>query len=179
MSLPGPDPSPTAAYESFVRCLTQHEPALRRFIRTLLPAWGDVDEVMQRTALTAWRKFQHFEENSDFLRWSLVIARYEVLSYRRTMGRDRLVFDEALFSLMESEAQEEVDLAQREETALEHCLQKLPEEKRSLLLRAYATGADQRDVAASLGKSSAAFYMVLARIRRDLAHCIQRQLQEV
>ena len=46
----------TPDYERFVGLLTRHEPALRRFVRTLLPEWSDVDEVMQRTALAVWRK---------------------------------------------------------------------------------------------------------------------------
>jgi RNA polymerase sigma-70 factor (ECF subfamily) len=167
-----PDP-----YEEFVRHLTTHEPALRRFIRTLLPTWGDTDEVVQRTALVAWRKFSQFEQDSDFFRWLLVIARYEALAFRRTMGRDKLCFGEDLLALLEKEAAEELDLATREQTALETCLQKLPDARRELVLRAYASGVDQRQIAASLGKSSAALYTLLARIRRDLARCIEIQIQ--
>ncbi|MEK0446189.1 MAG: polymerase sigma factor CnrH [Verrucomicrobiota bacterium] len=179
--MPPPDPTPdlSAAYENFVRCLTQHEPALRRFIRTLLPSWADVDEVMQRTALVAWKKFEHFEAGSEFLRWGMVIARYEALAYRRSMGRERLCFSNELLELMEREGEEEeIHFGQREAVALEGCLQKLPKERREMVLRAYAAGADQREVAASLGKSSGAFYMLLARIRKDLAHCIASQMKE-
>ncbi|MEY5009436.1 MAG: polymerase sigma factor CnrH [Verrucomicrobiota bacterium] len=169
---PQPDP-----YEDFVKNLTTHEPALRRFIRTLLPSWGDTDEVVQRTALVAWRKFPQFEPGSDFFRWLLVIARYEALAFRRAMGRDRLCFGENLLALLEEEATEELELATREQTALESCLQKLPVNRRELVLRAYAAGVDQRDIAASLGKSSAALYTLLARIRRDLARCIETQIR--
>jgi RNA polymerase sigma-70 factor (ECF subfamily) len=179
MSSTGSDPRPSDAYEGFVVCLTQHEAALRRFIRTLLPSWGDVDEVMQRTALAAWRKFAQYEPGTDFLRWGLLIARYEALAYRRAMGRDRLCFGEAVMELMDREAlEEECVLGRREEEALEGCLQKLSGERRELVMRAYAAGVDQREVAEALGKSTGAFYMLLARIRRDLAQCIEREMRE-
>jgi RNA polymerase sigma-70 factor (ECF subfamily) len=170
--------SNTPGYERFVGLLTRHEPALRRFVRTLLPGWSDVDEVMQRTALAAWRKFGQFDPTTDFLKWGLVIARFEALAFRRAMGRDRLVFSESFLEKLAEEADDETELAGREERALEGCLQKLSPERRELVLKAYADGTDQRDVAAAIGKSPAAFYMLLARIRRDLADCIERTLKQ-
>jgi len=165
-------------YELFVSLLTRHEPALRRFARTLLPGWGDVDEVMQRTALAAWRKFAQFDPQTDFLKWALVVARFEALAYRRAMGRDRLVFSEEFLENLADEAAEETDLGTREERALESCLQKLSPERRELVLQAYADNTDQRHLAAALGKSPAALYMLLARIRRSLADCIEKTLQQ-
>ena len=170
--------SNTPGYERFVGLLTRHEPALRRFVRTLLPEWSDVDEVMQRTALAAWRKFGQFDPATDFLKWGLVIARFEALAFRRAMGRDRLVFSESFLEKLAEEAEDETEVAGREERALEGCLQKLSPERRELVLKAYADGTDQRDVAAAIGKSPAAFYMLLARIRRDLANCIERTLKQ-
>lgn len=168
----------TPGYERFVGLLTRHEPALRRFVRTLLPEWSDVDEVMQRTALAAWRKFGQFDPATDFLKWGLVIARFEALAFRRAMGRDRLVFSESFLEKLAEEAEDETELAGREERALEGCLQKLSPERRELVLKAYADGTDQRDVASAIGKTPAAFYMLLARIRRDLADCIERTLKQ-
>ena len=163
-------------YELFVRLLTQHEASLRRFVRVLMSAWSDVDEIMQRTALAAWRKFATFDPDTDFLKWAMVVARFECLAYRRAMSRDRLVFSESFMELMEREAAEEETLACREARALEACLNKLPPDRREWVMRAYEDGVDQRDLAAALGKSSAAFYMLLSRIRKELAQCIQRTL---
>ena len=176
--LPQETERPRTDYEQFVSLLTRHEPALRRFVRTLLPAWADVDEVMQRTALAAWRKFDRFEAGTDFIKWALVIARFEALAFRRAMGRDRLVLSDGLLELMAQEAAEETDAAAIEERALESCLQKLRPERRTLVLHAYAQGADQRDVAAAFGKSPAALYMLLCRLRRELAMCIERTLKQ-
>ncbi|MES2569257.1 MAG: sigma-70 family RNA polymerase sigma factor [Verrucomicrobiota bacterium] len=166
------------SYEIFVSLLTKFEPQLRRFIRTLLPSWGDVDEVMQRTALAAWRKFAHFEIGSDFLKWALIVARFEALAFRRSMARDRHVFSDALLELMADEAALEAEVARHEERALEECLSKLEPERRELILKAYGPGVDQRDLAEDLGRSPAALYMLLSRIRKDLARCIEHKLNQ-
>jgi RNA polymerase sigma-70 factor (ECF subfamily) len=165
-------------YEIFVGLITKSEPQLRRFVRTLLPSWADVDEVVQRTALAAWRKFAQFEVGSDFLKWALIVARFEALAYRRSMARDRHVFSDALLELMADEAALETEAAQQEERALEECLTTLPPERRELILKAYAPGVDQRDLAHDLGRTPAALYMVLSRIRKELGRCIESKLNK-
>ena len=62
-------PGPTPPYEEFVRLFVAHEGRLRAFIRSLLPTWADVDEVMQETSLVAWRKFGRFERGTNFMAW--------------------------------------------------------------------------------------------------------------
>jgi len=173
---PSPSDSDSARYETFVGFLTRHESQIRRFVHTLLPPWMDVDEVMQRTALAAWRKFSQFDPSTSFLPWALVIARFEALAYRRASSRDKLVFSEAFLDLLADEASAETEVGEREEEALETCLGHLPPERRELVIKAHALGLDQRDLAAALGKSPAALYMLLSRIRRELAACIERTL---
>lgn len=175
--MPDQPHSDAPGYELFVGLLTRHEAALRRFVRTLLPAWGDVDEVMQRVALAAWKKFNQFDPATEFLHWALVIARYEALAFRRAMGRDRLVFSEGFLEQLAEEAENETELASREELALETCMAKLPPARREMVLKAYSI-PDQRDLAAAIGKSPAALYMLLSRIRQELATCIERTLKE-
>lgn len=165
------------AYELFVHLLTRHEPVLRRFVRSLLPSWGDVDEVMQRVALSAWKKFGQFDPATDFLKWSLVIARYDALAFRRAMARDRHVFSDEFIEQLAQESANELDEGMREEQALSLCLDKLPPARRELMLQAYADATDQREMALALGKTPAALYMLLSRIRRELAMCIQSALK--
>jgi DNA-directed RNA polymerase specialized sigma24 family protein len=43
-----------------------------------------------------WRKWDTFDPATDFMRWARVIARFEVLKFRRTMARDRHVFTDDL-----------------------------------------------------------------------------------
>src|SRR5829696_5133059 len=89
-------------YEQFVRLLVEHERHLRSFLHSLLPSRTDVDEVMQETCLTAWRKFDLFALDTNFLAWTAAIARFEALKHLRARGRDRLVFSDDVLELIAS-----------------------------------------------------------------------------
>ena len=160
-------------YEVFVQRFAHHEPDLRRFLRSLLPTWTDVDEVVQQTAIIIWRKFDQYDPSTNFMKWACVIARFEALSYRRKMARDRLVFREDILELMADEGMEEVDERDKEHAALESCMEKLPEKQRNFLMIAYTPGVKIKELAEEAGSSAAAFYMRLKRLRHQLQDCVE------
>ena len=160
-------------YEAFIRVFTQSEPDLRRFIRSLLPTSTDADEVLQQTALVAWRKFDQFDRDTTFIKWACVIARFESLAYRRKMARDRLVFREDVLDLMATEGMEEFDDRNEEHSVLEGCLAALPTEQRKFITLAYTPGIKIKQLAAEAGSTATAFYMRLKRIRHQLMKCIE------
>lgn len=165
-------------YELFVRRFTHFEPDLRRFIRSLLPTHTDADEVLQQTAMVIWKKFDQYDPDTHFMKWACVIARFEALSYRRKMARDRLVFREDILDLMAEEGLEEEDSRKAEEAALESCLADLPDRQRQLVKLAYTPGIKTRDLAEEAGATPEAFYMRLNRIRRALAKCVNARIIE-
>ena len=55
-------------------------------------------------------------------------------------------------------------------------MERVPEEQRSLLLRAYQPEARIQDVAAISGRSVAGFYQWLHRMRKTLLDCIHAAL---
>ncbi|MFD2256820.1 sigma-70 family RNA polymerase sigma factor [Luteolibacter algae] len=163
-------------YEAFIQRFTQCEPDLRRFIRSLLPTWTDTDEVLQQTAIITWRKFDQYDLETSFIKWACVIARFEALSYRRKMGRDRLVFREELLELMADEGSEEISQRQEEHSALEECLAAMPEKQRQFVTLAYTPGITIKEMADQAGSSAAAFYMKLKRLRHQLQSCIESKI---
>ena len=167
---------PSDNYEAFVEIFTRHEADLRRFVRSLMPSWHDADEVMQQVALVAWRKFDQFDRDTDFVRWACVIARFEALAYRRKMARDKLVFRDDLITLMAEEAERETEERVRENDALEGCLKKLPEGQRKLVTLAYTPGMSTKELAEAAGVKPGTFYMRLNRIRKSLQECIEQNL---
>ena len=109
-------------YRVFMPLFTQHEDGLRCFVRTVLPSRDDVDEVIQDMSVVAWMKFDRFDPETDFARCAATIARYEVLNYRRTKARDRLVFDEDILKLLADECQEDfAPISHRVTSALFAC----------------------------------------------------------
>ncbi len=162
-----------ARYEAFVRLFAHHEAELRRFVGSFLPVWGDVDEVVQRSAIAMWRKFDQFDPDTTFMKWACVVTRFEALAYRRKMARDRHVFREDVLELMAAEAAEELDSRSAEQDALETCLMAMPEKQRKFVILAYTPGVKIYELAEQAGSTAAAFYMRLKRLRRQLMKCVE------
>lgn len=163
-------------HDTFLRLFTTHEPQLRAFVRSCLPRRQDADEVMQEVSLVAWRKFSDLADRGRFGAWACLIARYEILKYRRTHARDRLVLDESIIAALAEEAATEMPLHDRRLAALDACFDKLPEERRQLVIAAYMPGTSQKDLAKQLKRSEAAVYQLLSRIRQELWRCVELAL---
>jgi RNA polymerase sigma-70 factor (ECF subfamily) len=174
---PNPQPPEQERYESFVRLLVGREARLRAFLRTLLPTWTEVDDVLQETSLVAWRKFAQFEEGTNFLNWLFAIARFEALKHLRKQARSPLVFSDELLELLAAESEADTDQLDAESRALHECLEQLEPAQRELLERAYQTGARFNEVAAQAGRSATGFYKVIQRLRAALLECVQRRLR--
>jgi RNA polymerase sigma-70 factor, ECF subfamily len=161
-------------HDQFLRLFAEHEPALRTFVRSLLPSRGDAAEVVQEVAVVLWQKFAEFDAARDFRKWAFGVARYQALAHRRDRARDRHVFDDALVDRLADEAAAAAPRHDAQREALEGCLQKLPGPQRALVLAAYAAGVRMDELAAQRGQTAMSLYKVLHRIRRALLECVRR-----
>lgn len=153
-----------------------YEASIRAYVRRLLPARTDADDVMQRVALVLWDKFDQFREDGDFRKWAFGVARYEVLAWLRDHGRDRLVLAGDVAEMIASESVEQESLFEQQRTALQLCLEKIGSNNRQLLLDSYRSEVKIQAVAATSGRSVGAFYQWLHRMRRILLDCVQQEL---
>jgi RNA polymerase sigma-70 factor (ECF subfamily) len=173
-------PAETERHRLFLRSFTAHEPAIRAHVRRLVPARADADDVMQEVSVVLWEKFDTFREGADFRAWAFGVARYEVLAWLRDRGRDRLVLDEEVIAKIALETTADEPHLDRQREALEHCMKKVPDDQRDLLMKAYQPDSRIQDVAQASGRTVAGFYQWLHRIRKTLLECIRRALtQEV
>jgi RNA polymerase sigma-70 factor (ECF subfamily) len=176
-----PMPTTENHQEDFLRLYTGYERNIRAFVTSLLPNWEGVDEVMQDTSLVMWRKFDQFDPDrpgSKFIDWAFMIARYEVLKYRRKKATDRLVFSEDVFELLAKDAVEVSATQPDRQRALHRCLAKLDNAPRELLRVAYADGVSIHAAAEKVGRTPSGLYKALARIRQGLRRCINLTLSE-
>jgi len=163
-------------HDTFLRLFAEHEPAVRTFVRSLLPSRSDASEVMQEVAVVLWQKFAEFDASRDFRKWAFGVAHYEVLTYLRDQARDRHVFDDALVNRLADAAAAAEPRHDAQRDALEACLEKLPPAQRELVLCAYAKGTRIDGLAVQRGQTPMSLYKVLHRIRQALLECVQRQL---
>ncbi len=163
-------------HDQFLRFYSEHEPALRGFVRSLVPTREDAREVMQEIAVVLWRKFGSLSQSGDFRRWAVGAARLEVLAWRRDKARDRHVFGDDAMALIANEVEDHGSHLTAQQEALEECLQRLPADQRTLVGAAYASGARVDALAARLGRSAMAIYKTLHRIRMMLVDCTREVL---
>jgi len=163
-------------HEEFLRLFTRYESELRAFVRTCLPCVTDVDEVMQEVSLVAWRKFPTLTEPSQFARWACLIARFEILKYRRAYARDRVILDEDIIEKLADEGCEEASLRQSQLKALNECIKKLSRERQEIVKAAYAPGTSIKMLSGRLSRSEGSLYQLLARIRQELLRCVEHTL---
>lgn len=163
-------------HERFLREFTANEPAIRAFIRRLLPYHDDANDVMQETAVVLWERYPEIERGIEFRPWAFGVARKKVLSWLRDKGRDRMVLSEDIVNLI-ADASEAVDEPlDRQRELLRNCIERLRPEQRTMLMAAYAPKAKIQQVAKGSGRSVAGFYQWLHRMRRLLLECVQAEV---
>jgi RNA polymerase sigma-70 factor (ECF subfamily) len=171
-------PAETERHHQFLRAFTAHEPAIRAFVRRLVPSRADADDVMQEVSVVLWEKFNTLREGADFRAWAFGVARFEVLAWLRDKGRDRLVLNEEVVGRLAEETTHDEPRLHRQREALEACMKKVPADQRGLLMQAYQWDARIQDVARDSGRTVPGFYQWLHRMRRLLLDCIRRALTQ-
>ena len=170
--------SKSSEQEKFISSLAKHGGMLRGYIRNGVRTPQDVDELMQRVSLIAWKKIDQLDDWDNFPKWAATIARFEMLSFRREKARDRLQFNDDVWDKLASESVvEDLQFRERRIRYLEECLKELPEDKRALLEKAYNGEISMKDLAKESNRSPEAIYKMMSRLRFTLLLCIERKLE--
>ncbi len=165
----------------FVAHLTSAQMSIYAAILVLLPDRALASDLLQKTNVTLWQKREEFVPGSNFFAWARRIARYHVLNERRKFGRERVMFDDALFKeLVERQASrdEEATELQPQVSALRKCLEQLKPEQREMIQKRYTPNGSVEELAQQTGKSEAAISQLLYRLREILRNCIEMRLAE-
>lgn len=164
-------------HRRFLGLFTAHESAIHAYVRRLVPRREDALDVMQEVALVLWKKFDQLRADDDFRRWAFGVARFQVLSWRRNLARERerLVLSPEAVELLARDSDsggDQLDLER--EAILQHCLGQLKGDQRSAVEAMYREDGDGADLARRFGKSLTGFYQWIYRIRQSLTKCAQR-----
>ena len=162
----------------FMQLLLQNDRQLKAFALSLVPHWADAEDILQDTKVELWERFAEYDRTGDFGAWARKIIFYRVRTFRRKSGRERARFSQAAFDLLAAEAETVANETEARHFALAACIKKLTEATRILLWRCTASGATVKDVAVSLGRSVRGTQRAVAKIRRDLQECIEREMRK-
>jgi len=167
---------PPSDEHDFGRLFVRYQSRIYGFIRSLVVHRNDAEDLLQETASVLWRKFDEFLPGSNFLAWSLQVARYQVLYFRQRQKRDVLHFSEKFVDAMGADTlAESVRLGDLQEL-LDLCMDKLPAADRELFELRYQSDLSAKSLAEQLGRPLSTVYNAINRIRRALAECVEQAM---
>ncbi len=164
--------------EAFVSLLTEHQARLSNFLHALVPDDHAVQDLLQRTNLVLWRKSQDYEPGTNFWAWASRIAYYETLRYRRSMHREKLVFNDDILEKICQVAERRSLGQESRRRALRSCLEKLPQRQREFIRQRYTESVSLGTIGGRFGVTANAVGKVLQRARVSLLECIERAVAQ-
>jgi RNA polymerase sigma-70 factor, ECF subfamily len=161
----------------FARLLGEAHRELFGFIFAMLQSRADAEDVYQQTALVLWRKFSDFTPGTNFVAWSIRVAQLEIKDFVKARRRRKVFFNDTILEGIAAAYQaKSEDLQSERLEALTRCMEKLSDRDRNLLKQCYAVDRDYKKIAIAHGKTMAAIYQAIGRIRKALYQCIQRTM---
>ena len=165
--------------QEFLPLFLQSQRRLFGYIVALVHDLTDAEDLLQRTSLVLWRKFEQFQPGTDFFRWSSRVAFLEVQDFLKQKRRTRVVFSSQMVSELAEVLVGESQRWESRRDALSGCIEKLRPTDRDLVEQCYAGRQSFKDVAKGLGRPENSVYQSLGRIRQTLLNCIESTLSRV
>lgn len=156
----------------FAGLVADHQPRLCAYIRSLIGDEHASKDILQEANITMLRKSKDFTLGTNFTAWSFRIAYFEVLTWRRRLGRSRLHFDDELVESLASVIEEVAPGYDQRLDALGHCLRQLPQRQREIIERRYLKSESVQWIAAEMGCNANTASQLLFRARAALLKCI-------
>src|SRR5688572_5868985 len=165
---------PPAKVDEFVRLLGENQRRITLYVMGLVPNWNDAEEIVQETTVVLWQEFAKYESGSNFAAWACKVAYFRVLAWRKRRSRERLQFSSEFLEAISEELAAEPERREERERRLAECVEKLPPDQRKVLTLRYGESCEIEDLAERVGRTVAASYRLLSRIRHNLFECVGR-----
>jgi len=162
----------------FVRCWTQHQNEVARYLHSMVPRAADAAEILQDVSVLLWEKWDQYDQSRPFVPWAIRFAYLEVLKWRQKHAREKLVFSESLLEQIHTRHEEEAPVMEARRKALEGCLEKLNEQQRKWVALRYGAYGSIKASAEKTGVSMHKLYYALEKIRAQLLDCVEQALRK-
>lgn len=157
----------------FVKQLTSHQPQMYAYIASALCGDSAAADVLQETNLALWAQIDRYDFQRPFLPWAFGFARQQVMAYRKTCSRSRLVFSDEVVEVLADHFLEAPDTLDDRLAALERCVKRLGAAEAQLIHERYTVKTPVQTIARQLDVPAHSISSRLHRIRKILARCVQ------
>jgi RNA polymerase sigma-70 factor, ECF subfamily len=164
---------PGEAQQRFLSLFLRSEREIFRYVAALIPNVADAEDIVQQTALVLWEKFDAYDPSQPFTPWACRFALNKTRQWLERRQRWQALLERGLAEELAQRREElrpELDLRLKH---LERCLGKLPVEQFTLIEGYYYRRDDIEKLAANYGRTVAATYKMLQRVRQTLQACIE------
>jgi RNA polymerase sigma-70 factor, ECF subfamily len=162
-----------ATHQRFLSLFLRSEREIYRYVAVLVPNVADAEDIVQQTALALWEKFDAYDADQPFTPWACRFALNKAKQWIERRQRWQALLEGGL---VEELAQRREELRPELEVWLKHlegCLNKLPEEQRSLVEGYYYRRDPIEKLSTASRRTVAATYKTLQRVRQALQSCIE------
>jgi RNA polymerase sigma-70 factor (ECF subfamily) len=160
--------------EAFEALLVPHLPMLFAYSRAISGDHHRAQDVVQETAMIAFRNLTHLFPEVDFAAWLKAIARRQALAARRQSARLGTWTEEALEAAYTDPTPQALA---PERDALSRCLETLDPRSSRLVRGHYFDGLRLMQLATDLDLNLNTVKTLLFRARLALKDCVQRRLR--
>lgn len=161
------------AYRLVVR---EYAPSIRAFLASRLNDFHAVEDLSQVVFVSAFKALASYKHRADFRSWLLSISRNKLMDhFRKQYSQSNLK------SAYEMEIQTSLstcdgafaEINEAKINKLKSCLQKLPEEAKSLMMARYFNSETVTSLAERLSSTENAISSKLFRLKKKLKTCIE------
>jgi RNA polymerase sigma-70 factor (ECF subfamily) len=161
-----------AAQQRFLSLFLRSEREIFRYVAALVPNVADAEDIVQQTALALWEKFDAYDQNQPFTPWACRFALNKTRQWIERRQRWQALLEGGLAEELAQRREELRPALDQRLRYLEGCLRKLPREQLSVVEGYYYRRDGIEKLAKDTGRTVAAIYKVLQRVRLALQTCI-------
>ncbi|MEN1680545.1 MAG: sigma-70 family RNA polymerase sigma factor [Planctomycetota bacterium] len=160
----------------FLQLYTANQHRVLGYLLTLTGDRNVAEDLLQETAVTVFTKFSDFKPGTDFAAWACQVAYWKVMNHRRSVARSKTFLSDELLERLAERTVEIGPTLDARRKALDACLQRLDDRDRAFLMARYQPDGSVALAAQQAGRTTAATYKALTRLRQALRDCVSLQL---
>jgi RNA polymerase sigma-70 factor (ECF subfamily) len=170
---PSPSGDQAAAQQRFLSLFLRSEREVFRYVAALVPNVADAEDIVQQTALALWERFDAYDASQPFTPWACRFALNKTKQWMERRQRWQALLEGGLAEELAQRREELRPDIERRLRHLEGCLNQLSAGQRALVEGYYYRREGIEKLAEHSGRTVAATYKSLQRLRAMLQLCIE------
>jgi RNA polymerase sigma-70 factor, ECF subfamily len=168
-----PPDEKNVSHQRFLSLFLRSEREIFRYVAVFVPNVADAEDIVQQTAVALWEKFDAYDPSQPFTPWACRFALNKTRQWIDRRQRWQILLAKGLAEELALRREALRPELEARLAHLEACVDKLPDDHRIIVEGYYYRREDIEALAEGSGRTVAATYKLLQRIRQSLQTCIE------